>query len=95
MAATLKLLVPARRLEKGDTNFASASGNVGILPVETEDRSMKWALVVSDTAVTPAHFNNYDDGEDLPIGALLIDQATPMVYMLTATDTWQEIGDIT
>ena len=95
MAATLKRLVYKERLEKGDSNFTSASGNVAVLSFETEDRSLQWLVLLSDTAVTPAHFNNWDDGEDLPIGTLLIDRATPMVYMLTATDTWQEIGDIT
>jgi|GEM_PF-1987419 len=95
MAANIKLMVLKERLEKGDTNFSSASGNVGIIPFETPDRSMGWSLLLSDTAVTPSHFNNYDDGEDVPVGSFLIDKATPMVYVLTATDSWQEIGEIT
>lgn len=95
MAATLHRLVYKERLEKGTSNFTSASGNVAVLYYETVDRSMAWLVLLSDTAVTTSHFNNWDDGEDLPIGTLLIDQATPMVYMLTATDTWAEIGDIT
>ena len=99
MAATVWRLVPKVRLEKGRSDFTSASGNVGIFELECEDKSVgiRWMLVISDTAVTVAHFNNFDDGEDLPIGSFIIDQASasPNVQVLTSTDTWQEIGDIT
>ena len=99
MAATLHRLVPKVRLEKARSNFDSASGNVGVWALECEDRSVgiEYLLLISDTAVTTSHFNNWDDGEDLPIGTKLIDQASssPNIYHLTSTDTWQEIGDIT
>ena len=99
MAATLVRMVPKVRLEKPRSNFTSASGNVGVLAFEAEDRSvsLEWLVLVSDTAVTASHFNNWDDGEDLPIGSFLIGQAdsSPNVNVLTSTDTWQEIGDIT
>jgi len=99
MAATVWRLVPKVRLEKSRSDFTSASGNVGIFELECEDKSVdiRWMLVISDTAVTESHFNNFDDGEDLPILTFLMDQASssPNIFVLTSTDTWQEIGDIT
>ena len=95
MAATLKRFVYKVRSEKGNTNFANASGNVGVLAFETEDRSMQMMFLISDTAVTPSDFNNWDDGEDLPLPTFLFDQTTGMLYILTATDTWTEVGEVT
>jgi len=99
MAVTLHRLVPKVRIEKAISNFTSATGNVGIWELETENKSIgiRFMLLISDTAVTPAHFYNFDDGEDVPIGTLLIDQTTgtPCMWMNTAADTYVEIGEVT
>lgn len=98
MAATLKRLVPKVRIEKAKSNFTSASGNVGIAEWETEDKSIRFMILVSDTAVTPAHFANFDDGEDVPVGTILIDQAVgsaTCAWINSAADTWTELGDVT
>lgn len=98
MSVTLKALYPKRRLEKAVSNFTSATGNVGIAFFETRDKTIRWCVLVSDTAVTPAHFNNFDDDENVPVGTILIDQAvgaTPMMWVNTTADTWVEIGEVT
>lgn len=99
MAVTLTRLVQKMRIEKAKSNFTSATGNVGIIEWESEDKSIGIGHVelISDTAVTPAHFYNWDDGEDLPICSLLYDQTTgtPCCWMLTAADTYVEIGEVT
>lgn len=96
MAATLKALFLKDKLEKDDSNFDSASGNVAMAYFETRDRTQQWAVLVSDTSVTASHFNNFDDGEDLPIGSMLIDASGGgLVYFLLTTDTWSECGEVT
>jgi len=98
--ATLKAMYPKDRLEKAETNFSSAddAANIAMLYCETEDRSQAWCVLLSDTAVTPAHFVAFDDGEDLPVGTLLIDQAVgtaTCAWMLTAEDTYTQVGELT
>lgn len=96
MAATLKALFLKDKLEKDDSNFDSASGNVAMAFFETRDRSMQWCVLVSDTSVTTAHFKNFDDGENLPVGTMLIDASGGgLVYFLLTEDTWSEAGDVT
>jgi len=95
MSATLLNLFVKVRSEKGSSNFSSASGNVGIFHLETPQKEVAWMFLISDTAVTEAHFNNFDDGEDLPILSFLGDKTTGMIYVLTAADTWTELGEVT
>ena len=98
MAVTLKLMIPKVRLEKAVSNFDSATGNVGVIAWESVDKTMQALTLISDTAVTTSHFNNWDDDEDVPIGTLLIDQAvagSPCMWINSLADTWVEMGDVT
>jgi len=89
MAATIKRLVPKIKVEDRGL-FSSHTGILHIFEMETEDGTFSKKFIYAEDAVTTSHFNTGTN-----IGDLLVDMATPMVFMKTATDTWAEIGDIT
>jgi hypothetical protein len=94
--ATLKRMVLKTRMERSATQFSSHTGDVGLIEFESEDRDIKWCILVAQGAVTPSHFYSFAEGDSLPLMTLLISQTTILAYMLTVADTtWVELGDLT
>jgi len=90
--AELKRMVYKDRQEQNSVDFSNAAGIVGMAAFESKDRSIKWNVLVSDTEVTPAHFNAFDNGEVMPVCSLLLDQAVGKVYFIQAATNWEQVA---
>ena len=81
-------LVPKVRTEE-KTVFASHSGDIYVLKLESEDRAKEIWFVWAD-APTTSHFN------DMPAGSLLFNTAASgLAYYKQDATTWVELGDLT
>ncbi|NOY58914.1 MAG: hypothetical protein GXO75_08260 [Calditrichaeota bacterium] len=97
MGDLMRLAVPVV-LEK-TKEFSNYSGTVYMFWLRSRDNKKEIPFIVVDTAtLTLSDFNQYDDGTDVPLGAILInlnDGKWYIRYNNGTTTAWTIIGNVT
>jgi len=90
--AVMKRMVLATRMERSADQFSSHDGDVGIIEFQSEDRDIKWCILIAQATVTTAHFYTFAEGDAIPLMSLLISQTDVDCWVLTvAVTTWEKI----